>query len=167
MKDNFNVETKVADLLNPTLKAMGYRLVRVRMAGSQNKTMQVMAERADEVNMTVEDCALISREVSNILDVVNPVEEAYSLEISSPGIDRPLVSPSDYDRYSGFDAKIEMVNTINGRKRFKGELLGMKNNLVRICIEEETAELPFEDIRRAKLTLSDEMFMVATKSAEG
>jgi len=167
VKDNFNVETKVTDLLNPTLKAMGYRLVRVRMAGSQNKTMQVMAERVDEVNMTVEDCALISREVSNILDVANPVEDAYSLEISSPGIDRPLVCPSDYDRYSGFDAKIEMVNTINGRKRFKGQLLGMKNNLVRICIEEGTAELPFEDIRRAKLTLSDEMFVVATKSAEG
>ena len=100
MKDNFNVENKVADLLNPTLKAMGYRLVRVRMAGSQNKTMQVMAERVDEVNMTVEDCALISREVSNILDAANPVEDAYSLEISSPGIDRPLVCPSDYDHYA-------------------------------------------------------------------
>ena len=101
------------------------------------------------------------------MDVANPVEDAYSLEISSPGIDRPLVCPSDFDRYSGFDAKIEMVNSINGRKRFKGQLLGMKNNLVRICIEEGTAELPFEDIRRAKLTLSDEMFLVATKSAEG
>ena len=167
MKDNFNVETEVADLLNPTLKAMGYRLVRVRMAGSQSKTMQVMAEREDELNMTVEDCALISREVSNVLDLANPVEEAYSLEISSPGIDRPLVSPSDYDRYSGFDAKIEMLNTVNGRKRFKGQLLGMKNNLVRICIEDGTAELPFEDIKRAKLTLSDEMFLVATKGAEG
>ena len=167
MKDNFNVESKVADLVDPTLKAMGYRLVRVRMVGSQNKTMQVMAERVDEVNMTVEDCALISREVSNILDVVNPVEEAYSLEISSPGIDRPLVSPSDFDRYSGFDAKIEMVNTIDGRKRFKGQLLGIKDNFVRICIEEGTADLPFEGIKRAKLTLSDEIFKVATKGAEG
>jgi len=167
VKDNFNVESKVADLVDPTLKAMGYRLVRVRMVGSQNKTMQVMAERVDEVNMTVEDCALISREVSNILDVVNPVEEAYSLEISSPGIDRPLVSPSDFDRYSGFDAKIEMVNTIDGRKRFKGQLLGIKDNFVRICIEEGTADLPFEGIKRAKLTLSDEIFKVATKGAEG
>ena len=162
-----SVETKVADLLNPTLEAMGYSLVRVRLTGSQNKIMQVMAERVDEVNMTVEDCASISREVSNILDVANPVEESYSLDISSPGIDRPLVCRSDYDRFSGFNAKIEMVNTISGRKRFKGKLLGMKNNLVRICLEEGTFELPYKDIGQAKLTLSEEMFMVATKASEG
>ena len=167
MKVNLNVENQVADLLNPTIKAMGYSLVRVRLAGSQNKTMQVMAERVDGVNMTVEDCALISREVSSVLDVANPVAEAYTLEVSSPGIDRPLVCQADYDRFSGFNAKIEMVNTVNGRKRFKGQLLGTKNNFVRICLGEGIVELPFSDIRQAKLTLPDEMSKVATKGEEG
>ena len=152
-----NAEEQVADLLTPTLEAMGYDLVRLRLIGSQNITMQVMAERRDGVNMTVEDCELISREVSTVLDVEDPITDSYSLEISSPGIDRPLIKRSDYERYSGFEVKIEMRTGVDGRKRFRGKLLGLDDDLVKICLNERTFDLPVGDIQRAKLVLTENL----------
>ena len=160
-------ETRIGDMLSPTLKLMGYDLVRVQISGSQQKTMQIMAERRDRVGMTVNDCADISREVSAILGIEDPLMEAYDLEISSPGIDRPLVRPADFDRYSGFDAKIEMAAAINGRKKFKGQLLGIEQDMVRIRLDEETYELPVSDIRRAKLLLTEELLQAASQTAKG
>ena len=117
--------------------------------------------------MTVDDCADISREVSVILDVESPLKDAYDLEVSSPGIDRPLVRPVDFERYAGFDAKIEMEAAIDGRKKFKGQLLGIEQGLVKIRFNEETHELPVSDIRRAKLLLTEELLKSASQTAKG
>ena len=160
-------ETRIGDILSPTLNLMGYDLVRVQISGSQPKIMQIMAERIDGVGMTVDDCADISREVSAILDVEDPLREAYDLEVSPPGIDRPLVRPLDFDRYAGFDAKIEMVAAIDGRKKFKGQLLGIEQDLVKIRLDEETHQLPVSDIRRAKLLLTEELLEAASQTAKG
>ena len=160
-------ETRIGDILSPTLNLMGYALVRVQVSGSQQKTIQIMAERRDGVGMTVDDCADISREVSAILDVEDPLRGAYNLEVSSPGIDRPLVCPEDFERYSGFDAKIEMTEPIGGRKKFKGQLLGIEQDLVKIRFDEETHQLPVSDIRRAKLLLTEELLEAASQTAKG
>ena len=167
VKTDSKLENKIGALLTPTLQAMEYNLVRVRLTGSSNKTMQVMVERKDEVNMTVENCAEISQEVSKLLDVSDFISETYTLEISSPGIDRPLVNETDFDRYTGFNAKIEMGIATDGRKRFKGQLLGREDNLVKIRLEEKTFKLPFENIIQAKLLLTEDLFKVVKKRAEG
>ena len=161
------IETRIGDILNPTLQNMGYDLVRVQISGSQQKTMQIMVERKDKAGMTVDDCANISREVSVILDVVNPLKDAYDLEVSSPGIDRPLVRPADFEHYAGFDATIEMEAAIDGRKKFKGQLLGVEQGLVKIRFDAETHELPLSDIRRAKLLLTEELLKSASQTAKG
>ena len=161
------IETRIGDILSHTLKLMGYDLVRVQISGSQQKTMQIMVERRDRAGMTVDDCADISREVSVILDVESPLKDAYDLEVSSPGIDRPLVRPVDFERYAGFDAKIEMEAAIDGRKKFKGQLLGIEQGLVKIRFNEETHELPVSDIRRAKLLLTEELLKSASQTAKG
>ena len=161
------IETRIGDILSPTLNLMGYALVRVQVSGSQQKTIQIMAERRDGVGMTVDDCADISREVSAILDVEDPLRDAYNLEVSSPGIDRPLVCPEDFERYLGFDAKIEMTAPIGGRKKFKGQLLGIEQDLVKIRFDEETHKLPVSDIRRAKLLLTEELLEAASQTAKG
>ena len=160
-------ETRIGDILSPTLNLMGYDLVRVQISGSQQKTMQIMVERSDRVGMTVDDCAKISREVSAILDVEDPLTGSYNLEVSSPGVDRPLVRPVDFERYAGFDAKIEMADAIDGRKKFRGQLLGMEQDLVKIRLDEETHELPVSDIRRAKLLLTEKLLEAASQTAKG
>jgi len=116
---------RIAHEIEPSLEAMGYRLVRVVIIGGRRPTLQVMAERLDDEAMTVDDCAQISHLVSAILDVADPIAGAYMLEISSPGIDRPLVRAQDYDRFSGFEARVELARPIEGRKRFRGRLLGI------------------------------------------
>ena len=137
---------------------MGYNVVRVRVIGSHDKTIQVMVERLDEVSMTVDDCALISHEASKVLYVAKIMIDTYNLEISSPGIDRPLVCEADFDRYKGYNAKIETGIATDGRKRFKGQLLGREKNLVKIRLEDKTFSLPFENIVRAKLLLTEDLF---------
>jgi ribosome maturation factor RimP len=150
-------EQQLETLLTPILNAMGYDVVRVQISGSRHPTMQVMAERKDEAAMTVDDCAEISRAISAVLDVEDPIEEAYQLEVSSPGIDRPLTRPQDYDRYAGFDARVELRNALDGRRRFKGKLLGVKDENVMLAVEGETVSVPLAAIQRAKLLLTDEL----------
>ena len=162
-----SIEKKIAELIKPLLQTLGFGLVRVRFTGSQDKTIQIMAERNNEEIMTVDDCALISGEVSKILEVDNVLPDAYNLEISSPGIDRPLVDITDFDRYAGFNAKIEMKTLIGGRKRFKGNLLGLEENNVKISLEDGIIKLPYKDIMNAKLLLAEDLFKVANKGAEG
>ena len=167
MKFDLSVEKKIAGLIKPLLQTLGFGLVRVRFTGSQDKTIQIMAERNNEEIMTVDDCALISGEVSKILEVDNILSDAYNLEISSPGIDRPLVDITDFDRYAGFNAKIEMKILIGGRKRFKGNLLGVEEKNVKISLEDGIIKLPYKDIMNAKLLLAEDLFKVAKKGAEG
>src|SRR6185295_13368628 len=141
-------------IIEPSLEAMGYRLVRLMQTGGlQRPTLQIMAERRDEVPMTVDDCAQISRSVSALLDVADPIAGAYLLEVSSPGIDRPLVRPEDYDRFAGFDVRVELDAPLDGRKRFKGKLLGRDGEAVRLVAETGELRLPLAGIARAKLLL--------------
>ncbi len=145
---------RVERIIAPTLDGMGYELVRVQMSGGrQHSRLQVMAERADQRGMTVDDCAEISRAVSALLDVEDPIAGSYDLEVSSPGIDRPLTRPRDFERFAGQEAKIEMRETLDGRRRFRGLLKGFEEGCALLEVESETVKLPVEDIERAKLVL--------------
>src|SRR6266851_852085 len=152
---------EITRLIEPSLEAMGYRVVRVALTGTRLPTLQVMAERRDEVPMTVDDCAEISRSISALLDVADPIAGAYTLEVSSPGIDRPLVRPEDYDRFAGFAARIELSEPQDGRKRFRGRLLGRAEDHVRLAGEAGEVRLPLAAIVRAKLELTDELLASA------
>jgi ribosome maturation factor RimP len=145
----------IDELIAPALADMGYELVQVRYMRAGRLTLQVMVERRDRVPMTVEDCAEASRAISAILDVADPIEDAYTLEVSSPGIDRPLVRAEDYDRFRGFEARIETEAPIDGRRRFKGVLEGVEGDAVRLLLPEGAVRLPLAGIRKAKLVLTD------------
>jgi ribosome maturation factor RimP len=154
------LSARVAAIVEPGLDGLGYRLVRVRVSGSDGCTVQVMAERPDGT-MTIEDCEVCSRALSPVLDVADPVDRAYRLEMSSPGIDRPLVRQSDFNRYANNFVKIEMTVAVEGRKRFRGQLLGAEGNTARIRRDDasagETADimLPIQEMAEAKLVLTD------------
>src|SRR6185312_6903400 len=158
---------RVAAIIEPVLHQLGFRLVRVRVSGAEGCTVQIMAERPDG-SMTVEDCEEVSRAVSPVLDVADPIERAYRLEISSPGIDRPLVRKSDFDRYAGHLVRIEMSMPVEGRKRFKGTLAGTEGEAARLLRddaegEDATVLLPIEDMGEAKLVLTDELVTEALR----
>jgi ribosome maturation factor RimP len=152
---------QITRIIEPSLEAMGYSLVRVTLTGTRRATLQVMAARRDEAPMTVEDCAEISRSISALLDVADPIASAYMLEVSSPGIDRPLVRPEDYDRFAGFEARIDLNAPVEGRKRFRGRLLGRSDEHVRLAAETGEVRLPLADIAQAKLVLTDELIALA------
>jgi ribosome maturation factor RimP len=155
----------VAAMIEPTLQAMGYALVRVALVGGAGRpTLQVMAERADNAAMSVDDCADISQAISAVLDVEDPIAGSYTLEVSSPGIDRPLVRKADYDRFAGFEARLETAEPIGGRKRFRGRLLGTGTETVKLKLDTgEEIELPLPCIERAKLVLTDELIAAGTR----
>src|SRR5271165_6751877 len=132
----------IAQMIEPSVQAMGYRLVRVVVTSGRRATLQVMAERLDELPMTVDDCARISHSVSALLDVADPIAGAYTLEISSPGIDRPLVRAEDYERFRGCEAKIELAEPIAGRRRFRGRLLGIADGDIRLVTQAGETRLP-------------------------
>ncbi len=148
---------RVEELIAHALKHMGYDLVRVKLHGAVHPTLQVMVERRDGKAMAVDECADISRAVSALLDVEDPLPGPYTLEVSSPGIDRPLVRAADFDRFAGFEARIETSQPVSGRKRFRGRLMGTTPAGVRIALPEGEAEVPFARIHRAKLVLTDEL----------
>jgi ribosome maturation factor RimP len=162
------VAARVATIAEPVLEGMSLRLVRVRVSGADGCTVQIMAERADG-SMSIEDCEDVSRALSPVLDVADPIERAYRLEISSPGLDRPLVRKSDFDRYAGNVVKIEMEIPVNGRKRFRGMLNGTDGEAARIT-RDDTAEgeeadvlLPIGDMNDAKLVLTDDLVTQALR----
>ena len=162
-----DLQSRLEALIAPSLDAMGYELVRVQLQGKQRLTLQIMADRKDGVMMAVEDCADISRSLSALLDVEDPISGAYSLEVSSPGIDRPLTRAKDFEQWAGFEAKLEAAQPIEGRKRFKGKLLGLDDGgNVRLAIETGEVAIPFADVRGAKLVLNDELIAATTKAQE-
>jgi ribosome maturation factor RimP len=156
------VAARVSAVAGPVLEGMGYRLVRIRISGEAGCTVQIMAERPNG-SMQIEDCEAISRALSPVLDVADPIDRAYRLEISSPGIDRPLVRRSDFERYTGHLVKVEMAVAHEGRKRFRGTLAGVEGDRVRLRRDDvkagEDAEilLVMEDIGEARLVLTDEL----------
>jgi ribosome maturation factor RimP len=157
---------EITTMISPSLDAMGYRLVRVAFTGGRRPTLQIMAERRDDVAMTVDDCAEISHSISALLDVADPIPTEYQLEVSSPGIDRPLISREDFARYAGYEAKIEVGRMIEGRKRFRGRVLGVSGDDIRIALPDAEVALPFADIVTAKLLLTDELLAAAAKQQQ-
>lgn len=160
-------DDRLAELIAPTVETEGFELVRVRMTGSKTKTLQVMAERPDKT-MTAEDCARLSRALSPVLEAADPVEGAYVLEVSSPGIDRPLVRPKDFEDWRGWPAKLELNRLVEGRKRFSGVVAGMDEGKVAFDIdgEDETALFPLEWIASAKLVLTDDLIRESLKAGK-
>ena len=147
---------QIAALIEPSLRDMGFELVQVRLLSGSPPTLQVMAEPVDRgAVMTVEHCADISRAVSALLDVADPLPSAYQLEVSSPGIDRPLVRIGDFERFKGMEAKLETDTAIEGRKRFRGVLHGVTDDAVTIEFEGQLWQVPHAHIRKAKLVLTD------------
>ena len=146
---------RIAKLITPTLDSLGFELVRVQLSGSQRPTLQVMAEPANGRVMSVEDCATVSRAISALLDVEDPISGTYSLEVSSPGIDRPLTRTKDYERFMGHEAKIETNAPIDGRKRFKGAIKAVDAKAVALDVESAEIRIPFAAIHKSKLVLTD------------
>ncbi|MFK7945078.1 MAG: ribosome maturation factor RimP [Paracoccaceae bacterium] len=150
------IDQRLASIVEPPIEGMGFELVRLRLMSGKSMTLQIMAERPDGT-MEVEDCAELSRNLSAILDVDDPISGEYTLEVSSPGIDRPLTRLTDFDRWEGYEAKLETESLIDGRKRFKGILSGIDGNEVLIDIDEGTIGLQFEWLADAKLVLTDDL----------
>jgi len=162
------VAARVSAVAAPVLQQLGYRLVRIRISGEAGCTVQIMAERPDG-SMLIDDCEAISRALSPVLDIADPIDRAYRLEISSPGIDRPLVRKSDFERYAGHLVRIEMDVPVNGRKRFRGKLDGTEGEAARLhrddAAEGEEADvlLPMNEMSEAKLVLTDDLVKEALR----
>ncbi|QDG74763.1 ribosome maturation factor RimP [Labrenzia sp. PHM005] len=163
------LDARVAAIVEPVIEDLGYRLVRTRITAANGCTLQIMAERPDGT-MTVEDCETISRAVSPALDVEDPINRAYHLEVSSPGIDRPLVRAGDFERWAGHEMKVEMDVMQDGRKRFRGALLGVEGAAAKLRLpdarenEPDMVLLPLEDIGEAKLVLTDDLITAALQA---
>jgi ribosome maturation factor RimP len=159
------LERRVLDLIAPAIEAAGFELVRLRVTGRTQLTLQIMAERPDKT-MSADDCAALSKLLSPILDEADPIEGSYALEVSSPGIDRPLTRLKDFHDWQGYEARIDLNRTVEGRKRFKGVLAGVEGDNVCLDVEgeEETALIPFDWIGGAKLVLTDELMRESLKA---
>ncbi len=162
------IDRRLAEIVTPVIEGMGFELVRVRLMAGKTPTLQIMAERP-EGGIEVDDCAEISTAVSAVLDVEDPILDAYTLEVSSPGIDRPLTRLKDFDTWEGYEAKLETLELIDGRRRFKGVLAGTEGDEVLINIDEGTVGLTFEMLSDAKLVLTDELVreMLRQRKAAG
>ena len=150
------MDKKLAELLNPILEDLGFEMVRIRLSSGDPSTLQIMADRLNG-QIGVDDLANINTSIGTILDVEDPITENYTLEISSPGIDRPLTRKKDFDNYQGFEAKLETTELIDGRRRFKGILAGISEDEVLINLEEGTVGLKFNWLSDARLVLSDDL----------
>jgi ribosome maturation factor RimP len=158
---------RIEDIVSPTIVGMGFELVRVAMSRGGG-TLQIMIEPADGRPMDVEDCAALSRALSAVLDVEDPIPGAYTLEVSSPGIDRPLTREKDYVRWSGHVARVETTQPIDGRRRFKGTLLGLEDGTVRLKLDDGLeARVPLALVSRAKLELTDALLDEHRRAQEG
>ncbi|MFN3722387.1 MAG: ribosome maturation factor RimP [Paracoccaceae bacterium] len=166
------IDRRLASIIGPVIEGLGFELVRVRLMGGKTRILQIMADRPDG-GIIVEDCATISTAVSAVLDVEDPVEDNYVLEVSSPGIDRPLTRLKDFEMWKGWEARIETTELIDGRRRFKGALAGVEDEEVLILIEEAGEEvtigLRFDWLSDAKLILTDDLIaeMLRQKKASG
>jgi ribosome maturation factor RimP len=152
------------------VQAQGYRLVRLRLMGGKRKTLQILAERPDG-QMDVDDCAKLSRALSEVLETADPISEEYVLEVSSPGIDRPLTAPEDFARFAGHDVRVELMRGVDGRRRFKGVLIGLEGadvvmNVTDADESSRQVRFPFDDVAEAKLVLTDRLIQESLKARE-
>ncbi len=154
--DQGGLEARIAAAIGPAVEHMGYELVRVLVLGRDRPTVQVMADRADGSQISVEDCERISHAVSAVLDVEDPLPGAWNLEVSSAGIDRPLTRVKDWNRFAGHQARVELAAPVDGRRRFTGTVLGADAEAARLRLDTgDDVALPLRDVRRAKLVLTD------------
>ncbi len=159
---------RVQQLIESSVGDLGFDIVRVQISGKERPAMQIMVEHkggpGDRQGMTVDDCAAVSRAVSALLEVEDPVKGPYTLEVSSPGLERPLVRIGDFERFQGHQAKIEVNRPLDGRRRFKGRLLGVEGDTVRILVDGIEVDLPHPDIHRAKLLMTDDLIAAAKEN---
>lgn len=162
------LDRRMTEIVTPVIEDMGFELVRLRMQGGETPTLQIMAERP-EGGIEVDDCAAISNAVSALLDVEDPISDGYTLEVSSPGIDRPLTRLKDFAAFEGFEAKLETSEMIDGQKRFRGELAGTEGDEVLLNVDAGTIGLKFDWLADAKLVMTDELIkaMLKQKKAAG
>jgi ribosome maturation factor RimP len=156
------IDRRIAGIITPVIEGLGFELVRVRLMGGERKTLQIMADRP-EGGIEVDECAKISTAVSAVLDVDDPISDAYYLEVSSPGIDRPLTRMKDFEMWQGYDAKIELSEGVDNRKRFRGILAGTEGDEILLEIDEGTVGLKFDWLADAKLVLTDALIEEALR----
>lgn len=162
-----DIVRRIEDIIEPTVTGMGFELVRVAMSRGGG-TLQIMIEPADGRPMDVEDCATLSRALSAVLDVEDPISGAYTLEVSSPGIDRPLTRPKDYARWAGHLVRVELAMPVDGRRRFKGLLIGLEGDIVKLKLEDgQEAQVPLASVSRAKLEMTDLLIEQHQRAQQG
>jgi len=166
MKTKTEIDNRVLSLAEPVAKDMGYHIVRVRVMANKRSVVQIMAERISDGLMGVDDCAELSRALSSEFEVEDPLRDAYVLEVSSPGLERPLTDLGDFEKYEGYLARIELDRLVEGRKRFRGVLAGVTDQDIDINLdgESETAQIPFDWISEAKLLITDELIKAGQKT---
>ena len=158
LKGKYMQKHYLQDLIEPVVTKAGYELVRVMSIGQVNQTLQVMIDKLDGTDITVDDCAKVSRLLSDMLDEKDPIADKYSLEVSSPGLDRPLTKIEHFKRYKGYEVKLETEEKVENRKRFKGKITEVADNNVILAAEEATYTIPFDLIAKAKLVITDELW---------
>ena len=167
MKTKTHMDERILAIADPIADDMGYTVVRVRVMSGKRPIVQVMAERKSDGLMGVDDCAQLSRALSSAMEVEDPIMQAYNLEVSSPGLERPLTDLKDFETYAGYLARVELDRLVEGRKRFRGVLAGTSENNIEINLdgEEDTAEIPFDWISEAKLLITDEVIKKGKQAA--
>jgi ribosome maturation factor RimP len=164
----FDIEEKVKALIEDTLSSLGLNIVQIKFTGTQAKILQILIERKDDEKINVSDCRSASYHISAILDVEDIIRDKYHLEVSSPGIERPLVVKADFDRFAGNVIVLRLKQAMNGRKSFKGKLLGMKGDKIELLDQEtrEIVELNFDDMKSSNIVLTDELYKEILKKAK-
>lgn len=154
---SMDVIDKITAMIEPSMDAMGYSIVQLKLMEGKRKTLSLMAERKDDRIMSFDDCAEISRTVSALMDVEDPITSAYDLEVCSPGVDRPLVKFADFERHKGYEIKLETLIPVEGRKRFRGTITEAANNHIALHTDNGDAEIAYTNVRTAKLVMTDEL----------
>ena len=157
---------RIESLISSTIEALGFEIVRIEVLGEINPCLQIMADRLDQTGMNVDDCAQISRAVSAILDVEDPITKAYTLEVSSPGMDRPLVKREHFERFAGAEIRLEKRDQGDEQRRYRGNLKGIKGNDVVILIKGEEIRIPFVDVQKAKIVITDALIAAAKEGTD-
>ena len=171
VKENMmQIKHHLHDLIEPIVEGLGYEMVRIMTIGQKNPTLQIMIDRKDGQEINVDDCATVSRKISEMMDEKDPIKDQYSLEVSSPGLDRPLTKPEHFKRFLGYETKIETSEEVDGRKRFKGKTKSVDaNNNIVLDMDGTEYSIPFDAISKAKIVLTDELlaeYMAAHENDE-
>ena len=153
-------------LIEPSAEQLGYRIVRVRLSGNRRKRLQIMAERVSDGHMGIDDCTRLSRAISPIFDLEDPIQGEFDLELSSPGIDRPLMRTEDFERFIGYDAKLETAAMLDGQRRFKGVIAGVAGDVITLATERGEVKLNFSALSDARLVLTDRLIELDLKRAK-